>query len=104
MGRVQQASNPAVDTPIEIMNEGEISPVSLQTLAKPRTSQSGKPALLTRDIVQNRGDPLQESLPIRVAWFTAAAALVATFTLMGSGPFAWPWRTTGSARRPCPAS
>src|ERR1022692_3853999 len=51
----------------------------------------------------NRGDPLQESLPIRVAWFTAAAALVATFTLMGSGPFAWPWRTTGSARRPCPA-
>src|ERR1039457_7012953 len=52
MGRVQQASNPAVDTPIEIMNEGEISPVSLQTLAKPRTSQSGKPALLTRDIVQ----------------------------------------------------
>src|ERR1017187_2812030 len=31
----------------------------------------------------NRGRPLQESLPIRVAWFTAAAALVATFTLMG---------------------
>ena len=26
---------------------------------------------------------MQESLPIRVAWFTAAAALVATFTLMG---------------------
>jgi len=55
------------------------------------------------DVVHIKVDPLHQSTPIRAAWFTLSAAIVATFAMVGTWTVRMALADYRSGSRRCPA-